>query len=452
MDLRQRLRMLKAAGASRPRVDTNALPESSAHTAAGDATGTTAPPSAAAPLQPSTAASAPEPGAPQPAMAGALHGFVTATPAGNAFYLETEYPVEYCRGPLPLEHVGQVAPHAWQLLGRVQGFHPLRAVYLDTETTGLGGMGTYLFLIGLGFFRDHTFVVRQYFMRDYPDEPAILEAVYRDISGFDAIVSFNGRTFDWPLLEGRLLMHRLRPPLGGAPHLDLLHPARRLWRERIGSCSLTNLEEQILGLQRLGDVPGDQIPGLYFEYLRTGNVAPLAPVFLHNRVDIVSLVSLAGWMGHMVTRPLDPTPDGQLVCGDDLYALSRLFEARGALPDALLCLEAALQRGLHTVGQARALRSLSQAYKRLRQHERAVQIWEQMVAAEPNLAIFPLVELAKYYEHVAKAPGQALGYARQALEGALRRRSLGNVYGPALAREIGEIQHRINRLERKAAR
>jgi uncharacterized protein len=429
MDLRERLRMLKAANAAR-------------HGVTGAAVRPAAQPQGAQPEGAPVRADG-------PARIGGLDGYQVASGAGHAFFVQTEYPVEYCRGPLPLEHVYTLPPGAWELLGRVQGFDARRAVYLDTETTGLGGMGTYLFLVGLGFFDGHNFVVRQYFMRDYPDEPAHLEAIQRELSRFDALVTFNGRSFDWPLLEGRFLLHRMRPPLGGAPHLDLLHPSRRIWKERLRSCTLTNLEAEVLGLRRHGDIPGELIPSLYFQYLRSGEIEPLIPVFLHNRMDIVSLVSLAGWLGHMAAAPLEQTPDGELVCGDDLVALARLLQARGHAAEALLCLEAALQRGLGAVSEAKALGALSQSYKRVRDHERAVAVWERMIELEPNLAAFPLIELAKYYEHAARDYGRALGYAQQALEVALRRRSLVGAYGPAAAREVADARRRLERLERK---
>lgn len=446
MDIRERLRLLKAAGTKRPAAPgTTPSGEPGAPGAPSSPPGATAPPAEGAP----SGDAATDQSGPRRALAGgAIPGYLTVAPSGDAFYVETEYPVEYERGPLALEAIFDVPQPAWELLGGPP-FNPRRAVYLDTETTGLGGMGTYLFLIGIGFFDAHRFVVRQYFMRDYPDEPAMLEALHADLSRFEAIVSFNGRSFDWPMLEGRFLLHRMRPPLRGAPHFDLLHPARRLWKERLGACNLTNLEEQILNVRRYGDVPGELIPALYFEYLRSGDARPLEPVLHHNLLDIVTMVGLGAVMASVVSDPLSPSPDGELVCGDDLFAVARLLGRQGDTAQSLLCMEAALQRGLQGVGETRALRELSQTYKRIREHNRAVEIWQAMLEREPNLALFPLVELAKYHEHVAKDPETALQFTYRALEIAKRRRSMAGVYGPAAAREVAEIEHRLQRLARK---
>lgn len=384
-------------------------------------------------------------------LGGCLDGYEAATPDGPAFYVETRYPLEYQRGPLPLEHLFQVPGASWELLARVPRSVDLRrALFLDTETTGLaGGTGTYAFLIGIGFFDGFNFVVRQYFLRDYGEEEAILSALESEMGRFSLLVSFNGKSFDWPLLETRFRLSRRPVPMRGAPHLDLLHPARRLFKERLGACNLTALEAQILNVHRQGDVPGHLIPQLYFDYLRSGRVDPLIDVIMHNRWDIVTLVSLAGWLGQMVTAPLDPTPDGELLCGDDLFALGRLFEARGELGLGLTCLETARERGLRAIAESRALRQLSQVYKRVREHERAVAIWQGMLTGGGGLSLFPYVELAKYYEHVARDLPAAREVAAQALTIAEQRRSLAGVYGPAALREQQELQHRLARLERK---
>jgi len=432
LDLRERLRLLKAAGAARAAQE-RAAP-------------------AAAPVPPGRALPQPGPAdGPRPfRLCDGLDGRLLPTEAGDAFVLETRHPLTEYRGPLPLSWPLDLPGDVWPRLGRVAPeFDIRRAVFFDTETTGLaGGTGTYAFLVGLGFFdRDH-FVVRQYFLRDFPEEEAMLAAIAADLAPFTCLVSFNGKSFDWPLLETRFRMARRRPPLGGAPHLDLLHPARRLWRDRLGSCTLQDLERAILGETRVGDVPGAQIPSLYFEYLRTGDASPLACVIEHNRLDILSLVALAGRMGQMVADPLGPTPDGELLGGDDLYQLGRLFEARGLLADALACYEGARARGAASVTEAALLRRLSFAYKRAREQQQAVAIWEQMVE-DGGLALFPYIELAKYHEHVTHRYELAEALTARALAVAEQRRSL--AAGGAQT-EYREVLHRLERLRRKQQR
>lgn len=441
MDLRERLRLLKAAGASRAQVSP---------------AGRAASPHAALAQQSGGRAGAPAAASrPIPAVAGgALQGFVRATPAGEVFYMETRYAAEYCRGPLPLEAVCQVPSSVWDLLGRVPPTVDMRqAVFLDTETTGLaGGSGTYAFLVGLGFFHGHDFVVRQYFLRDYPEEDALLEAVAADLARCRLLVTFNGKAYDWPLLEARFRINRRPPPLAGVPHLDLLHPARRIWRERLPECSLTALETQILGVIREGDVPGSLIPQLYFDYLRTGDAGPLVDVALHNRMDIVSLVSLAAWLGRMAADPFSPSPDGELVPGDDLFALGRLYLSRGGFPAGIKCLEGARERGLTCVSEARLQRELSAAYKRVKAHREALAIWQEMTRGSGGLSLYPYVEMAKYYEHVAHDYRAAHEAAQQALAIAEQRRSLAGGQNPAARRDLEAVRHRLNRLERKLGR
>ncbi|HLN60194.1 MAG TPA: ribonuclease H-like domain-containing protein [Symbiobacteriaceae bacterium] len=428
MNLRDRLRMLKAAGSSRAAGSDESPPVYEAPPVADTSHG------------------------PVPyVVGGAVDGYVRASPAGEAFYVETRYPLEYCRGPLPLEYCFEIPGQAWQLLGKVPPTINLRrAAFFDTETTGLaGGTGTYAFLAGLGFFEGYEFVVRQYFLRDYPEEDAMLAALAEDLSRFDLLVSFNGKSFDWPLMETRYRLARRKVPMTGAPHLDLLHPARRIWKERLVSCNLTNLEEKVLGVQRYGDVPGALIPPLYFDYLRTGNARPLLDVILHNRLDIVSLVSLAGWLGNMTAYPLTPTPDGELICGDDLYALGRLFDDRGEPGQAIACLEAALERGTEAVSPALVQRALSSVYKRTKNQDRAVSIWQAMLEGPAAMSLFPYVELAKYYEHVAKDAPLAYEMALRALAIAERRRSIAGSYGPGTLKDLEAVRHRLARLERK---
>ena len=437
MDLRERLRLLKAAGASR---------------AQGSSGARAASPHAAAQHPGSKAGAGDAPSRPIPAVAGgALEGFLRTTPAGETFYMETRYPVEYCRGPLPLEAVYQVPSSVWDLLGRVPPTVDMRqAVFLDTETTGLaGGSGTYAFLVGLGFFQGTDFVVRQYFLRDYPEEDALLEAVAADLTPCRLLVTFNGKAYDWPLLETRFRLNRRPPPLAGVPHLDLLHPARRIWRERLPECSLTTLEAQILGVVRQGDVPGSLIPQRYFDYLRSGDAAPLADVVLHNRMDIVSLVSLAAWLGRMAADPFSPSPDGELVPGDDLFALGRLYLSRGGFPAGIRCLEGARERGVTCVSEARLQRELSAAYKRVKAHQEALAIWQEMTRGSGGLSLYPYVEMAKYYEHVAHDYRTAHAVTKQALTIAEQRRSMAGGQNPAARRDLEAVRHRLNRLERK---
>ena len=166
-------------------------------------------------------------------------------------------------------------PEALAALDRNDGLlalEPGKVAFIDTETTGLSlGTGTYTFLIGVGIYEDDAFVVRQFFMRSPAEERAQLHLVEQALSDRTGIVSFNGRGFDMPLIYNRFVLAAMPPPMAGAPHLDLLPPARRLWKARWGSCSLGNLERNVLAFQRTAeDVPGYLIPDIYRQYYLTG--------------------------------------------------------------------------------------------------------------------------------------------------------------------------------------
>ena len=214
-----------------------------------------------------------------------------------------------------------------------------RLLYLDTETTGLaGGTGTYVFLVGAGFFDGDTFEVRQYFMRDLDEEPALLAAVGGLLGQFDGVVTYNGGGFDLPLLETRFVLARRRFP-ADVFHLDLLGSARRLWSTRLADCRLGTLERHVLGFTREDDLPGALIPSAYFDYLRRKQPGALPRIFEHNRHDILSLAALTGWVTGAVARA--PVPD---LHPEELAGLGRIWEATD-VDRGLACYRMALERG-----------------------------------------------------------------------------------------------------------
>ena len=208
---------------------------------------------------------------------------------------------------------------------------PSALVYLDTETTGLaGGTGTCAFLIGIGAVEGSKFVIRQFFLRDYPEERAALAAVAEALEPYSGLVTFNGKTFDVPLLETRYSLARLKSPFPRLLHLDLLHPARRLWKLRLESCKLTDLETTVLGIGREGDVAGSEIPGIYFDYLRAGDARGLQPVFYHNALDIITLAALTVELARVIRDARDSGATA-LTSGLDLFSLSRIFRGSDQL-------------------------------------------------------------------------------------------------------------------------
>jgi uncharacterized protein YprB with RNaseH-like and TPR domain len=320
---------------------------------------------------------------------------------GEFFLVETAVHLEVRHGDVPLTRFHAIEPSTVSVLTAepdLEGFDLRRAVFLDTETTGLaGGAGTAAFLIGVGWVDGERFRVRQYFMRDYHEEAALLHALAEELRRFDRLVTFNGKMFDVPLLEARFRLNRGCFPLASAPHLDLLHPARRLWKARLESCRLQSLEASLMGLRRTGDIPGEEIPQVYFDWVRRRDARMLARVFEHNRQDIVSLAALAVVACQWVEegRAEDPR---------DVFSLARVLE-RARLYERS---EAEYRRALDLgPGPLRgpALLRLAWRAKRAGEHARAAALWAE--AGEAG-EVEGWRELAMYHEHRTRDLDEAL--------------------------------------------
>ncbi len=367
-------------------------------------------------------------------------------------------------------------------------------VFLDLETTGLsGGAGTHAFVVGCGAFEAGGFRTRQVVLTSFAGERALLSVIAEWLGPAAAIVSFNGKTFDLPVIETRWLFHRIPPPILGSLHLDMLHTARRLWRTRLPvadppaparlgpsdvsgvapvraarvsgasaagsarSCSLVTLERELLGMVRRGDVPGFEIPGIYFEYLRTGDAGPLEPILEHNRLDLLSLALLTGRAARLVRGGAD-------VAGDagECLGLGSLYERQGQRAHAARCYARAAGlellpegggapgtgglrrstgfRGASTTLRVEALRRLARHLRRERRQAEAAVVWQEILAqgSTPLAVELEATEaLAIHHEHRAKDLLAARRFARRILTTA----------GASTA-----VQHRLSRLDRKLAR
>jgi len=276
----------------------------------------------------------------------------------------------------------------------LRGLDYRRALFLDTETTGLaGGTGTVAFLIGLGWFEGDGFVTQQLFARDYAEEKATLLYLKDQLRGRAFLVSFNGKAFDATLLAARFIMNRLPDPLSGLPHLDLLHPARRLLSHRLADRRLGALESAVLGFEREGDIPGSEIPQRYFDWLRRRDGRLMADVFEHNRLDILSLAALAAHL----TELIDPDAEKAGFHQGDRLAAARLFLARKCHFEAVRLLDPLCGCACPETAR-KAARELSLLHKRQDRWPEAIVIWEEMVRRDGE-DLFALVELAKWCEH-----------------------------------------------------
>ena len=296
--------------------------------------------------------------------------------------------------------------------GTVPHAPPHRWAFLDTETTGLaGGTGTYAFLIGLGYITETGFHVKQYFLREPGEEPSALAALQEDLKPFDVLVTYNGKSFDAPLLETRFRLSRLRPPFERMAHMDLLHGARRLWKLRFDSCRLVELEGQILGVERQGDVPGELIPYLYFDYLRKGEIARLVPVFHHNAIDILTLACLTAIVPYAFRDP----SEARLAHGAEMIGVARWMRKAERHEDALAWMRQALTRRISDDLLFRTMWDIAQLERKLERPHGALAMYSELAQSRNPFRIAALEELAKHYEHRERNHAIALEFPRQAL-------------------------------------
>ncbi|MBQ7886313.1 MAG: ribonuclease H-like domain-containing protein [Clostridia bacterium] len=310
-----------------------------------------------------------------------------------------------------------------------------RVLFLDTETTGLsGGAGTVAFEIGIGFIDHRGMVIRQYIMRDYSEEGPMLGEIAALFERFDTVVSFNGKSFDLPLLESRMVMNRIRLAVTQMPHLDLLHAARRVYKLRLKRCNLSSLEEAVLGQQRCDDLPGAQVPQRYFDYIRTKEFSLLEDVLRHNFDDVKSLACLTGHLCAVFRQP------EMLAHPQDLYGVGRTLMRGGKTHKARACFKILGKTTL----SPQAYMHLAVSYKKERQWAQAIETCQSMIS-QGDGGIWPYIEMAKYYEHIAKDLDRALHYANGALVFALNRAPL---WGED-ERETSLIRKRIHRIKEK---
>lgn len=375
---------------------------------------------------------------------------VQSVNADSAFMLrETVYSADTRHG---IYKLGELAEHAPVVDLAAKSYSADRALasherllFLDTETTGLGsGAGNVPFMIGIGFYEGGTFVVRQLLARHAGEEAAMLAYLRGLLPRFSHIVTYNGRTFDWPVLQSRFVLNRLELE-DCYIQLDLLYMSRSLWRYSLESCRLGHVEEKKLGVARQSDIPGSLAPVLYFQYLAEGNADVLEGVFRHNELDILTLAALSIHMSRMLGGKLRL---GELPPGELLRA-GLWLDACGLAPLAEQAYAELLSRPLSArvpyAGQ------LAAVYKKKRRYDVALPLWEQAAASGRQSlrglsadGIAPLVELAIYYEHQERRYDKALDYAEEALSRAEKRLSL--------RRSGNKERELIEQLEKRRAR
>lgn len=358
---------------------------------------------------------APKPPPPIPTPEDWLHGQEIATEHGVHYETERLYERHRRHGSIGIVDLEDLAHDLLEPIsaGLIRSVPPDKWCFLDTETTGLaGGSGTYAFLIGVGRITPQGFRVRQFFMRDFGEEASQLSAVTEHLKQFEVLITYNGRTYDQPLLETRFRMVRQRPPFSSLEHLDLLLGARRLWNLRFDSCRLVDLENQILGVERQGDLPGELIPYVYFEYVRTHEIFRLLPVFHHNAVDILSLACLTA----IVPRAFHHPDKAEFAHAAEMVGLARWWRQAEQYENALALFQKAIARNLSDDLLFRTLWDIAALEKKLGRDDAAVPVLTDLAACRNPWRAAAYVELAKYYERREKNYALALEMTRSALE------------------------------------
>ncbi len=378
-----------------------------------------------------------------PHVEGVLNGAWRQNAAGRSFVVRRRFAPSAMYGPQRLGDFASTIERAASsagLFGATGARLPF--MFFDLETTGLsGGAGTYAFLVGCGGFdEDGTFVTEQHLMLDFAGERSMLGLVAEDLSRAGALVTFNGKSFDAPVVETRYLFHRETSPCSALPHFDVLHPARRFWgpASEVG-CSLATLETQVLGVRRAGDVPGLEIPARYFHFIRTGDPRPLVAVMEHNRLDLLSLAGLTARLLMLA----EAGPEAAC-CAHEALALGRVYTRAGLFWRA----EEAFERAVTLSGsvirlapvKVEALRALAIEARRGRRYDLAAGHWRRLleVPACPRQISREAIEaLAIHHEHRARDLEAAKTFALRSLE--LHEDA---AWGDA-------VRHRLARIERK---
>jgi len=351
--------------------------------------------------------------------------------------------------PVALELLSRTRDENISRRTRVALADPEKWLFLDTETTGLaGGTGTYAFLVGLAWWDAGGLQVEQLFLRDLYEEHSLLQELSERIAERPVLVTFNGKTFDWPLLENRFTMTRaIRVPQLAA-HLDLLHPARALWKLRLGSVRLVELERHVLDAPRLGwrredDVPSALIPQLYFDYLRGGTAQPLAGVVKHNQMDLRGLAALFGKINSLLESRENAFGETDSM---DLFGLSRFLHRRGEKELAQSACAHALSAGLPAEFRPQATRELALMAKRRGEIERAVALWQELIS-DPQETVAACEQLAMHFERNVRDIARAMEFTQLGLMTLQRRIAL--CRDPYASARQARLEHKfVCRLER----
>ncbi|WP_233129906.1 ribonuclease H-like domain-containing protein [Domibacillus epiphyticus] len=347
---------------------------------------------------------------------------------------EMNYSLEYKHGHYTFADAEKTI-HDWAAFNgnhplSAKGFLPSDLFFFDIETTGLSGTGSVIFLLGTARLNGSRVTVNQYFLPSPGNETALYAKFLKE-TDYTTLVTYNGKSFDWPQVKSRHTFVRERvPSLPSFGHFDLYHASRRLFKHTMDSVKLVNVEKNILGIERTGDVPGHLAPIIYFDYVERGDPEGVLQVMKHNERDILSLITLYTHISRLV---LDES-----LRSDDrtAFEIAKWFESSGNHAAARTAFETSVKRGEGEISNDAAYR-LAIQLKREKSYSEAASLLERVSKSKSTRAFDAAIELAKLYEHRWKQVGQAIEAAEQALE--LTNDSV----------KKREVEHRLTRLKRK---
>jgi len=354
---------------------------------------------------------------------------------GDIFRAEYRYDLAEPYGNLDMHEIFNMDTQLFEDIFSIDPpISPDCLLFIDTETTGLsGGTGTVAFLIGLGFIEKQIFTVHQYFITQLSHEEGMLDLLQKIIPLFDSLVSYNGKSFDIPLLNSRFVLNRMPPILENIQHIDLLHPTRTFWKYSMENCKLKTVETDLLGLYREDDIPGEMIPDAYFDYLRSRRIDKIERIFYHNRFDIITM--LANLILVMKAYQSQEPEENPLTD----YAKARMFTRKKDMDRSIAHYEHVLNSKITVSRRQKTNLELALLYKKTGQWKKAQSLWENLLEDRYPFSTEPYIELAKYYEHQLKDFGKALEITAAALD----------ALPDSMKTESEEIQKRMRRLKKR---
>jgi uncharacterized protein YprB with RNaseH-like and TPR domain len=370
-----------------------------------------------------------------------LNGEWHKTSSGDCFVVSKSLPFDTKHGVVSLDQFQ--TPIILERLPGLEGISDIpinKYLFIDTETSSLsGGTGSYVFLIGAAKYTKSSIQFKQFFLEDPSIEPAQLAALEEFASSAKVIISYNGKAFDLPRLKTRFKLHGWPSPFDDILHIDLLHIARRLWKAHLPACNLGEIEHQILDISRSElDVPGYEIARLFFDYLQSGNPAPLKSVFYHNEVDVISLISLYIHILMCLSNPLSQESDELISIG--LYISHLRFDR-----EAIAILEKALITDtISDTLRFKGMEHLAKLYKKNKEYQKALPLWRDISAEEDTLS--PYIELAMFYEHIEKDFQEALHWTLSAID------LFSQQSESSQSDDLIQLNHRLSRLKKKLSK